>query len=168
MKLYLILCAYLYYNEYILNIPLLPRPLLFTLLLLPSGFAAKIRGILSLRSTAKTKPQRHAVCRMRQPRARCVQRIWGRRKHTSVPLRKSHAEKFSILIIIPQDHCHKIADKYVEFEFVIIFIDLLLLRLPVYRHLLFNRIPHHEWGIDVSIITHPLTESYLARRSSTA
>ena len=40
-------------------------------------------------------------------------------------------------------------DKYVELELVIIFLDLLLLRPQVYRHLLFNRIKYHEHGIDV-------------------
>ena len=37
--------------------------------------------------------------------------------------------------------CKQFADKYVEHDFVILFIDLVLLKPGVYRHLLFNRLP---------------------------
>jgi hypothetical protein len=37
-----------------------------------------------------------------------------------------------------QAHCGEFADKYVEYELILICIDLLLLKLPVYRHCLFN------------------------------
>lgn len=37
-----------------------------------------------------------------------------------------------------QDNCHKIADKYIEFEPIVIVIDLVLLSRPAYRHVLYN------------------------------
>jgi len=43
--------------------------------------------------------------------------------------------------------CHDIADKYVEFEFVLIFIDLILHKIQVYRHLIFNRLEFSETWI---------------------
>lgn len=45
------------------------------------------------------------------------------------------------------------ADKYVEHDFVIIFVDMILHKKPVYRHLLFNRLPYRDLGIDVSVFT---------------
>lgn len=57
------------------------------------------------------------------------------------------------------DNCHCLADKYVEFEFIIIFLDLLLLRPQVYRHLLFNRMPYHDKGLD--LYCYPLLAVYL-------
>ncbi|CAO3587914.1 unnamed protein product [Absidia cylindrospora] len=49
------------------------------------------------------------------------------------------------------DHCHQFADKYIEYDFVIIFIDMLLLKPQVYRHLLFNRISQTGHGIESNI-----------------
>ncbi len=37
-----------------------------------------------------------------------------------------------------QVHCKQIIDKYVEYDFTTIFIDLLLLRISAYRHVLCN------------------------------
>jgi lipid intermediate transporter len=37
-------------------------------------------------------------------------------------------------------HCKRFADKYVEHDFVVLFIDLVLIKPQVYRHLLFNRL----------------------------
>jgi hypothetical protein len=54
-------------------------------------------------------------------------------------------------------------DKYVEMELVIIFLDLLLLRPQVYRHLLFNRIPYREHGLDVRHALH-LSRMYVRVR----
>ena len=48
-----------------------------------------------------------------------------------------------------QHNCQRFADRYVEYELVLLVIDLILLRPQVYRHLLFNRIPYHDRGIDV-------------------
>ncbi|ODV89177.1 hypothetical protein CANCADRAFT_58172 [Tortispora caseinolytica NRRL Y-17796] len=41
--------------------------------------------------------------------------------------------------LTPCPNCKKFADKYIEFDGVIILIDLLLLKPQVYRHLVFNR-----------------------------
>ncbi|CAI2174547.1 14427_t:CDS:2 [Funneliformis geosporum] len=54
-------------------------------------------------------------------------------------IRLTHCEK-----------CKKFADKYVEHDFVIIFIDMLLHKPQVYRHLLFNRLEYRDHGIDVT------------------
>ena len=53
--------------------------------------------------------------------------------------------------------CKKFADKYVEHDFVVLFIDLVLIKAEVYRHLLFNRLGKHEGrlGFDVCIPIHP-------------
>lgn len=37
-----------------------------------------------------------------------------------------------------QDKCHEIADKYIEFEPIVVVIDLVLLSRPTYRHVLYN------------------------------
>ncbi|KAI8092491.1 Arv1-like family-domain-containing protein [Halteromyces radiatus] len=50
------------------------------------------------------------------------------------------------------DQCQQFADKYIEYDFVIIFIDMLLLKPQVYRHLLFNRISQTGHGIESNII----------------
>ncbi|KAI9368244.1 Arv1-like family-domain-containing protein [Aspergillus egyptiacus] len=49
-------------------------------------------------------------------------------------------------------HCKRFADKYVEHDFVVIFIDLVLIKPQVYRHLLFNRLEGGEHEFDRSII----------------
>ncbi|KAL2834477.1 Arv1-like family-domain-containing protein [Aspergillus cavernicola] len=49
-------------------------------------------------------------------------------------------------------HCKRFADKYVEHDFVVIFIDLVLIKPQVYRHLLFNRLESDEHNFDRSII----------------
>ncbi|KAF9134400.1 sterol homeostasis protein [Mortierella sp. 14UC] len=49
------------------------------------------------------------------------------------------------------EHCKKLADKYVEHDFVIIFVDMILHKKPVYRHLLFNRLPYRDLGIDPNV-----------------
>ncbi|CAG8443802.1 5687_t:CDS:2 [Funneliformis caledonium] len=48
--------------------------------------------------------------------------------------------------------CNKFADKYVEHDFVIIFIDMLLHKPQVYRHLLFNRLEYRDHGIDPNVL----------------
>lgn len=74
--------------------------------------------------------------------------------------------------------CGKIADKYVEFEPILLILDLLLLKIQVYRHLLFNRIPERQsqahFSLDqLAIILVPayvLFDSYLlwSKATSTA
>ncbi|KAI2789129.1 hypothetical protein POX_e07157 [Penicillium oxalicum] len=48
--------------------------------------------------------------------------------------------------------CQRFADKYVEYDFVVIFIDLVLIKPQVYRHLLFNRLGRDDNLFDRSII----------------
>ncbi|KAE8350908.1 Arv1-like family-domain-containing protein [Aspergillus coremiiformis] len=48
--------------------------------------------------------------------------------------------------------CQRFADKYVEYDFVVIFIDLVLIKPQVYRHLLFNRLGGDNNQFDRSII----------------
>jgi lipid intermediate transporter len=43
--------------------------------------------------------------------------------------------------------CKQTCDKYVEFELILIFLDLLLHKIQVYRHLIFNRLPFSDTGI---------------------
>ncbi|KAI9045832.1 sterol homeostasis protein ARV1 [Aspergillus affinis] len=48
--------------------------------------------------------------------------------------------------------CQRFADKYVEYDFVVIFIDLVLIKPQVYRHLLFNRLGGDDNQFDRSIV----------------
>ncbi|EEQ91266.1 hypothetical protein RJZ56_004415 [Blastomyces dermatitidis] len=48
--------------------------------------------------------------------------------------------------------CKRFADKYVEHDFVVLFIDLVLIKPQVYRHLLFNRLGRSDNKFDRSII----------------
>jgi hypothetical protein len=47
--------------------------------------------------------------------------------------------------------CHRLADKYVEFEMMLIILDLILHKPQVYRHLLYNRPQQRSFGVDVRI-----------------
>ena len=49
--------------------------------------------------------------------------------------------------------CKRFADKYVEHDFVVLFIDLVLIKPQVYRHLLFNRLGCEDDRFDVLHIT---------------
>ncbi|EME79701.1 uncharacterized protein MYCFIDRAFT_124497, partial [Pseudocercospora fijiensis CIRAD86] len=48
--------------------------------------------------------------------------------------------------------CKRFADKYVEHDFVVLFIDLVLIKPQVYRHLLFNRLGREDGRFDQSIV----------------
>ncbi|KAF2433592.1 Arv1-like protein [Tothia fuscella] len=48
--------------------------------------------------------------------------------------------------------CKRFADKYVEHDFVVLFIDLVLIKPQVYRHLLFNRLGREDDRFERSII----------------
>ncbi|THX50433.1 ARV1-like protein [Aureobasidium pullulans] len=48
--------------------------------------------------------------------------------------------------------CKRFADKYVEHDFVVLFIDLVLIKPQVYRHLLFNRLGREDGRFNPSII----------------
>ena len=52
-------------------------------------------------------------------------------------------------LLFYQHRCSQFADRYVEYEFVVIFIDMVLHKPQVYRHLLFNRINYFDSGFDV-------------------
>ncbi|KAF1813204.1 Arv1-like protein, partial [Eremomyces bilateralis CBS 781.70] len=47
--------------------------------------------------------------------------------------------------------CKRFADKYVEHDFVVLFIDMVLIKPQVYRHLLFNRLGREDDRLDPSI-----------------
>ncbi|KAL2429986.1 hypothetical protein ABEF95_013706 [Exophiala dermatitidis] len=49
-------------------------------------------------------------------------------------------------------NCKRFADKYVEHDFVVLFIDLVLIKPQVYRHLLFNRLGRADDKFDPSIL----------------
>jgi len=49
-------------------------------------------------------------------------------------------------------NCKRFADKYVEHDFVVLFIDLVLIKPQVYRHLLFNRLGRSDNKFDPSIL----------------
>ncbi|PSN69476.1 Arv1-domain-containing protein [Corynespora cassiicola Philippines] len=49
-------------------------------------------------------------------------------------------------------NCGRFADKYVEHDFVVLFIDLVLIKPQVYRHLLFNRLGREDDRFDRSIL----------------
>ncbi|KAH9877002.1 hypothetical protein IAQ61_002363 [Plenodomus lingam] len=48
--------------------------------------------------------------------------------------------------------CKRFADKYVEHDFVVLFIDLILIKPELYRHLLFNRLGRDDDKFDRSIL----------------
>ena len=48
--------------------------------------------------------------------------------------------------------CKRFADKYVEHDFVVLFIDLVLIKPQVYRHLLFNQLGREDDQFDPSIV----------------
>jgi len=66
-----------------------------------------------------------------------------------------------------QDKCKKFADKYIEHDFVVLFIDIILIKPQVYRHLLYNRLgtpddrlnvfPMHKTFLCLAIDTTPWT-----------
>ncbi|KAK8223679.1 Arv1-like family-domain-containing protein [Phyllosticta capitalensis] len=49
--------------------------------------------------------------------------------------------------------CKRFGDKYVEHDFVVLFIDLVLIKPQVYRHLLFNRLGREDDRFDVSFLS---------------
>ncbi|KAJ3217753.1 sterol homeostasis protein [Dinochytrium kinnereticum] len=48
--------------------------------------------------------------------------------------------------------CGNFADKYIENDVVIVFIDMILQKRPVYRHLLRNRLVYDKWGLNRDIL----------------
>lgn len=52
-------------------------------------------------------------------------------------------------MISAQESCGKVADKYVEYEFTLIALDMLMLRVEAFRHILFNRRPSRHPDKDI-------------------
>ncbi|ETN64430.1 hypothetical protein AND_003856 [Anopheles darlingi] len=63
----------------------------------------------------------------------------------------------TVLKIIDCEKCNNPADKYIEFEVLIILIDLMLLSKPAYRHILYNSDCKNLWKIGCILI---LLEAY--------
>lgn len=58
-----------------------------------------------------------------------------------------------------QEKCGLLADKYIEYDPVIVFVDLILIEKPAYRHLLYNSNFKSYWKIGIILW---LTESFRA------
>ncbi|XP_058453289.1 protein ARV1 [Malaya genurostris] len=63
----------------------------------------------------------------------------------------------TVLKITECDKCKHPADKYIEFEVLIILIDLILLSKPAYRHILYNSDCKNLWKIGIILV---LLEAY--------
>ena len=48
--------------------------------------------------------------------------------------------------------CSNFIDKYVEFDLIVIFIDLILLKRTAYRHIIFNRLKWNSYGYNEIVI----------------
>ncbi|XP_044258732.1 protein ARV1 [Tribolium madens] len=94
-------------------------------------------------------------------------KMWGttsekRRKYICVncgtPI-KSLYKKYSatVLKLRECEFCHNVADKYLEYDIVIIAIDLVLLQRTAYRHILFNLEFKNFWKLSVILL---LMEAY--------
>ena len=58
--------------------------------------------------------------------------------------------------------CSKVADKYIEYEFILILIDIALIRKPAFRHLLYNRYELSFILQNVKFLPLIVIESYIA------
>ncbi|XP_026481157.1 protein ARV1-like [Ctenocephalides felis] len=58
----------------------------------------------------------------------------------------------SVLKICTCPECSQIADKYIEYDTVIILIDLILLSKPAYRHILYNTTFQNYWKIALLVV----------------
>ncbi|XP_023247050.1 protein ARV1 isoform X2 [Copidosoma floridanum] len=58
----------------------------------------------------------------------------------------------SVLKIVKCENCGKFADKYVEYDPVIVLVDLVLLEKPAYRHLLYNNDFNAYWKLLIVLI----------------
>ncbi|XP_037907061.1 protein ARV1 [Hermetia illucens] len=63
----------------------------------------------------------------------------------------------SVIKIIKCDECHEVADKYIEFEPIIILVDLVLLSQSAYRHVLYNTDFKLHWKLSLVLL---LLESF--------
>ncbi|XP_050512210.1 protein ARV1 [Diabrotica virgifera virgifera] len=64
----------------------------------------------------------------------------------------------TVLKLTECDNCKNIADKYVEYDTVIVVIDLLLLRIMAYRHILLNSEFKNFWKLPIGLI---VLETYM-------
>ncbi|KAI9344861.1 Arv1 protein [Obelidium mucronatum] len=48
--------------------------------------------------------------------------------------------------------CQKFADHYIENDTVVVFVDLVLLKQPVFRHLIHNRLMYDSWGLNTNVL----------------
>lgn len=69
------------------------------------------------------------------------------RKYSPTVLKLTNCEK-----------CHRVADKYVEYDAIIIIIDLILLQQRAYRHILFNSNYKNLWKLSVIVL---LIDTYI-------
>jgi hypothetical protein len=61
-----------------------------------------------------------------------------------------YKEYFKGSIILAQcENCLSFVDKYLEFDLIVIFIDLVLLKRQAYRHMIFNRLSYNSKGLNV-------------------
>ncbi|KAG5309367.1 ARV1 protein, partial [Acromyrmex insinuator] len=65
----------------------------------------------------------------------------------------------SVLKILKCEKCGLLADKYIEYDPVIVFVDLILIEKPAYRHLLYNSNFKSYWKISIILW---LAESFRA------
>ncbi|XP_058802014.1 protein ARV1 [Phymastichus coffea] len=63
----------------------------------------------------------------------------------------------SVLKVVKCENCGNLADKYIEYDPVIVLVDLVLLEKPAYRHLLYNSDFNAYWKLMIVLI---LGESY--------
>jgi hypothetical protein len=54
---------------------------------------------------------------------------------------------FTATVTHAQELCQSVADKYIEFELVLLVLDLALHKVQAYRHLLYNRLPYCDLGV---------------------
>ncbi|ORY41236.1 hypothetical protein BCR33DRAFT_342640 [Rhizoclosmatium globosum] len=48
-------------------------------------------------------------------------------------------------------HCKQFADHYIENDTIVVFIDMVLMKKPVFRHLLHNRLQYNSLGINMNV-----------------
>ncbi|XP_031633824.1 protein ARV1 [Contarinia nasturtii] len=65
----------------------------------------------------------------------------------------------NVMKIANCEKCHQIADKYIEFEPIVIVIDLVLLSRPTYRHVLYNTDFRIHWKLSLIIC---LLDAYIS------
>ncbi|KAF5270344.1 hypothetical protein FQR65_LT05532 [Abscondita terminalis] len=57
----------------------------------------------------------------------------------------------TVLKLVNCDKCNVVADKYIEYDIIIVIIDLILLRKEAYRHILYNTEFHAHWKLAIML-----------------